>query len=92
MTTVVPGIEGNIDFIGLVDSVDCVLVVPETEIVSKVSARNYQGDLLFNGDVVAYPAKFSLETDSGVVVRAGGGGVEWGPTLWVGVMVVILLG
>jgi hypothetical protein len=51
-----------------------------------------RGDVLLNGDVVAYAAEFSLEADPLGVVGRRGSRVEGRAALGVGIVVVVLGG
>lgn len=93
MAAVIPDVDGFIDLVGLVDAVDCFLVVPEagldqqnTQAIRMRSGENK----LFNGDVVAKSAEFSLDANSGGVVGARLDRVEGAAALGVGVVMVVL--
>lgn len=74
MTAIIPCLDGSVDFICLVDSIDGCLVVPE----------------MVNGYIGPDAAKFTLEPNPSGVVWARGCGIEGSAALWVCVVVVVL--
>ena len=74
MAAIIPCLNGGVNLIRLVDSIDGRLVVPE----------------MFDGYIATDAAKFTLEANPAGIVGARGCGIEGGATLWIGVMMIVL--
>lgn len=75
MAAIIPCLNGSINFVGLIDSVDGCLVVPE----------------MLDGYVGPNSTKFTLEPNPGGIIWARGSGIEGSATLWVCIVVVVLI-
>lgn len=75
MAAIIPCLDGHVDFVCLVDSLDSCLVVPE----------------MLKGYISPDAAKFTLEPNSGGIVWARGRGIKGSAALWVCVVVVVLI-
>ena len=106
MAAVAPSVESLVDFVGLVDGVDCLLDVPETVgemLVFGIGKGRGKGggrggervekgcvDLLVDRNILADATEFSLKADTRWVERTRLDRVERRTALRVGVVVIVL--
>lgn len=73
MATIVPGVYRLVDFVGLIDGINCFLDIPETVyllILLDYGEREGRENILIDGHVISDSSELALEADTCWIVRA----------------------